>query len=1350
MALLKESEVKFTKLRLNFKKVYDEISKECDVMPVGNSSPFMAFGPYPDKDEKNVFETEKYLKALDTLCNKFDITRNQIYQTYGYKHYTSEDIDHPMFKDAKEDMKKFFTKELITSKPQIIFIIGEWSKKLFEKTFRITIENGLNDVVLPVRVDGQQLEYKVSLYDISNNKDEDLILDKIKKIKIDWQFVHLHCHNSLSLKDGIGVPETRIQYAIDNNKPAIATTNHGSIADWINIYNGAKDNGMKPILGVEAYFNRNAEELRIALKEEGKEATHKRKVLKKNNNHMTLLVKNGAGYKNLLKVQNDAWLNGFYFNPIISPDVLKKNSEGIIVLSGCANGEQNKIILQKHYLLSDQRLDDIQGLIDSKIKSMRGLFRTKNDEKYADDEYLDQFDFEYFYNHQEEKKLNEEEYKVYALEEIKKSDIEQIENADKRINNIVDWWHGIFKDDYYLEIMPIDWPPQKIVNEELIKISKAKNIPLALTNDAHYINKAEAKVQELQMLSSQSKTFEDLENDTTGKIWTIKGEEFYFKTVDELYEAWEKWHKSDIFTEEVFWASINGTIEVVNKVEKYEIDTSPKLPKLYDDPTSILAKKIALGIKRRYPNGMDDQHIERAKYEFKIITDKGFADYFLIMEDIIMWAKNKFGPTTVGPGRGSAAGSLVSYLIGVTDVDPIPFNLLFERFLDVARNDVVDIDTDFETRIRDEVLEYIIQRFGREYVVPIGTFGVLQTRSALLDVGRVHGIDVGETFAVTKKLDPEVDAGDYPTIEDVEVRYPELTAYLDRHEKRLGVNLRFFINRIRGSHRQMSQHACGVLITSEKLTESVALGRANKGLITSWTEGSLGSQLSSLGFYKFDILGLNNLQVINDTTKLIEQRHGVKINWDDVDVNEKFVYDNTVHGDDHYGIFQFESGWVQKIIRNILPDNFEELSAISAILRPGPLKMGVHNTFADRKHNRLVKGVDYNIPECIADILNPTQGLIVYQEQFMLIANKIGGLDKAQMNQFRKQIVKLGKSKRGTPEYEAVMSKYHTKFIESASKPEFLGDKLEAERLWDEIVSFSAYGFNKSHSISYTMLSFREYWLKTYYDTEFNLSLLNNTSKGKETKGQNMIAYYISEMIKKGYKIIGPDINKSENEFVSVDKNEIVWGLGWVKSLPDNSINALIEERNKNGIFTSIDDIFERMDKKVMNKRAIDSLIYSGALDMFGDRDELSNIIYGEIRQDKKYKDIKLTQKQIIEKEINFCSISLMEIKTIAEIKKRISNELNQEIDSLSDVDSEGKYTIVAKVEATMNKVTKTKKDYIMVSLMDETKILQRIFVWPWKCKNMHGLKKGMLIVGKIEIENDFTNLTSFWDAEEI
>jgi len=458
------------------------------------------------------------------------------------------------------------------------------------------------------------------------------------KSELKEKFVHLHVHNSFSFKDGIGTPHERVEFAAKNNLPACATANHGNIADWIAIYNGCKKHSIKPVLGCEFYFNRQAEEFREALNNDDKDAVQKRKELRKQNRHFTVFAKNLTGYYNIIRMHNDAWMNGFYHVPITSPEFIKVHGEGVIATSGCASSEINRLLAKKKHVISEERPDEIQKLVNDKTDLMNKIFKAKNPGRHFENENFTQFEAAYWEAHQNDN-FDENHFRSEAQRFLEESDKEFIKTIDEQVDELVDWWTSVFE-DFYIEIMTIDFEEQFYVNEQLIQIAHKKNIPMILTNDSHYISRTDAAIQECQMLSDQKKTFEDLKK---GNAWTIKTQELYYKTVDELYDAWEEWHKSDVFTEDVFWAAAENTVKLVDTIENFELDKSSKLPKLYGEKSEkILVKKIHEGMKKLGLLG-NKEYEDRIKFELKVIKNKGFIDYFLIQEEMIRWAKDNFG-----------------------------------------------------------------------------------------------------------------------------------------------------------------------------------------------------------------------------------------------------------------------------------------------------------------------------------------------------------------------------------------------------------------------------------------------------------------------------------------------------------------------------------------------------------------------------------------------------------------------------------------------------------------------------------------------------------------------------------
>lgn len=657
--------------------------KERRYIPSGRRSPVMFVGQNPVFPTDEAVEIAKkrgkpleFFEVCEELgknengllinqcCECLGLKRSDVYVTNAVK-YPSPNNEEPMAIEAKEHFKKFLYKEIYVVKPEIIFLMGKAVQGWFEKIFHVEVKEEPTEVTLNLKIGDDRIEWSCYVQGIyhpayvkrNGNKfsmyEEQLVKCKkiVEEIILDWKFVHLHAHNSFSMKDGIGDPSTRVKWAVENRKASLATSNHGNIFDWLQMYNRCKAEKIKPILGCEFYFNRKALELQACLDGDEPEKVQKRKELKKYTNHFTAFAKNITGYYNMIRINNDAWVNRFYRNPITAPETIQANHDGIICLSGCSGSEANKVITNKFYLQSEKRKAEIERIIENKLSSMKSLFRSKNLEKYYDDDYLDPFDFQYYDDHQSEDKLDEVDYVERVRKSILEDDEDQIANADRKAREIIDWWHGVFGNDFYIELMVIDYAPQITINQELIKIAKERNIPLVITNDVHYLERGGSKIQQLQMLNDQNKTFNDLSHDENGDIWTIKSDEFYFKSVSELKESWEKWHRSDLFTEEIFWEGIKNSIAISEKVEDFTIDKSNKLPKLYEDSKITLREKIMKGMKNRGLMGQKE-YMDRAIFEYGIICKKGFADYFLILEAVISHTKEKFGKYAVGPGRG--------------------------------------------------------------------------------------------------------------------------------------------------------------------------------------------------------------------------------------------------------------------------------------------------------------------------------------------------------------------------------------------------------------------------------------------------------------------------------------------------------------------------------------------------------------------------------------------------------------------------------------------------------------------------------------------------------------------------
>ncbi len=713
--------------------------------------------------------------------------------------------------------------------------------------------------------------------------------------------------------------------------------------------------------------------------------------------------------------------------------------------------------------------------------------------------------------------------------------------------------------------------------------------------------------------------------------------------------------------------------------------------------------------------------------------------------------------------HNSAAGGLVNYLIGLTYVDPLKYGLLFERFLDPSREDLPDIDQDIEPRIRDDLIQHMVDTYGAKSVCNIGTYGVLKTRSAILDASRVCGIPAQESFAVTKELPTDLD--ETKSLEEIETEFPVLKTYLDKYTTN-EMPLRFFISSIRGAQKSIGTHAAGVLISCNVLEENIPLIRSKKTTVTGWIDGADGRELSGLNYAKMDVLGLKNLEVIHDTVDLVKERKSVDIDVDTIDLDDLKVYKDVVNAGDTLGIFQFESNLGKQLIEKIHPDNMMELSDISSMMRPGPLKMGIPDMYADRKFGRAGPDgkvwTEEDIPECIRHLLKDTKGCIIFQEQCMKIPEAIGGLTRGETNKFRKLLIKYGKFSKGNPEYEKNIGKYHKKFIETASKKEYLGSEKAAEDLFSLMASFAQYGFNRSHSVSYSKVSAIEYWLKCYYPAEFNVALLNNTSVKKEKKGESVIAQYITSIASKGTKILRPSINYSDRLFSLDNDDRIKWGLSAIKGVSSAVVDKIIEERKKSN-FADMQDLLDRVGKKYINKRTVEALIWSGAMDDFrikgtelDSRFDLHRYFFMEIRQEKVYEDPDDTHSEefLIKKEMELCKFSLIEMNRFVKERRNYEEVSGKKPDLLYEVEEPDTYMCICAIEKKEVKISKKKTPFVSFTLRDDTAICSGLsYFYPWGFNpeededKTEKLEKGKLYLFTIQKnENGFKNIKSFRD----
>jgi len=907
------------------------------------------------------------------------------------------------------------------------------------------------------------------------------------------QFTHLHLHTEYSLLDGANKIKALAKKVKELGMTSVAMTDHGNMFGTIDFYNTMRKEGIKPIIGMEAYVH-NQPEL-------GDKSVRQRF-------HLCLYAKNETGYKNLMFLSSKAYIEGFYYYPRINWDLLKDHAEGLVCSSACLQGEINW-----HMNLSERNL------------------------KFGAKGY--------------------EEAKRIALK-----------------------YKEVFGDDFYLELMRHGIGDQHRIDKQIIQLSHETGIKIIATNDTHYTNPQDADAHEAFMCIAMNKLYDD-PNRLRHSV-----HEFYVKSPEQMAELFADIPEALESTQEIA-DKCNLEIKLGNptppnfkfaREKAAEIGLElpePDIEYSLENDKALFIEESRRGLEERLKIVPEEKHQEyrdRLQVEIDIINNMKFPGYMLIVWEFVDAAKRMGIP--VGPGRGSAAGSLVAYALRITDIDPMPYGLLFERFLNPERISMPDIDMDFCQARRQEILDYVVEKYGRVNVAQIITFGKLLAKGVIRDVARVLDMPYSKADAMAKLIPDELGI-------DLKASYekePKIKELLDRDPQ--AKRTWEYALALEGLNRNAGTHAAGVVISNEALWQKTPLFKPS-GLDTLATQYS-GKYVEDVDLIKFDFLGLKTLTVIEEALQLVERRHGKRINFVEENIEDKKVYDYISTGET-LGLFQIESAGMQDLAKKLKPSGFEDIIAMLALYRPGPMESGMLDDFVERKHGRAE--ITYAFPE-LEPILKPTYGVIVYQEQVMQIVQTIGGFSLGGADLVRRAMGKKIKEE---------MDKLKEDFAEGAAKKGF--DRTKAAELFDLIVKFAGYGFNKSHSAAYAMVTFYTSYLKYYYPTEFMAAILtlekNNTDK---------VVKYVDELKQMGIKLLPPDINKSGLVFEArnIDGDEVVmFGMGAVKGAGDIAINTMLEARGEEE-FKDFSDFVSRIDSSKVNKKVIESLIKAGALDCFG------------------------------------------------------------------------------------------------------------------------------------------------------
>lgn len=741
------------------------------------------------------------------------------------------------------------------------------------------------------------------------------------------------------------------------------------------------------------------------------------------------------------------------------------------------------------------------------------------------------------------------------------------EEAEKELK----WWLDLFGEDYYIELQRHNIPDQLIINETLLKFAKKHNVKVICSNDSHYVDQQDANAHDILLCVNtgdmQSTPIATDEEGGKGYRFGFPNDQFYFKTQAEMAQLFHDVPES-----------LDNTNEIVDKVEHLKLKRDIMLPnfpipnefKIHADDTlnqwEYLRHLTMTGARKRYEEITPDIQ-ERIDFELNTIKIMGFAGYFLIVSDFIK-AGRDLG-VFIGPGRGSAAGSAVAYCIEITNIDPVKYNLLFERFLNPDRKSMPDIDTDFDDEGRQKVIDYVVDKYGKNQVAQIVTYGSMAARTSIQDVARVLDVPLPEVSAL-KKLVPDTLG---ITLKDAFNQVEELKDILKGDDIKAKVLKE--AEKLEGSIRNTGVHAAGLIIAPEDLTNIIPVATAkDSDLLVTQFDGRV---IEDAGVIKMDFLGLKTLTIIKDALRLIKQNHGIEISIDDISLTDEHTFELYQRGDTN-GTFQFESDGMQMYLRELKPDKFEDLIAMNALYRPGPIEY-IPN-FIARKHGR--ETVAYDLSD-MEEYLSDTYGITVYQEQVMLLSQKLANFTKGDADVLRKA---MGKKDRKT------LDKLKPQFIENAKQKGH--DEKTLEKIWTDWEAFASYAFNKSHSTCYAFVAYQTAYLKAHYPAEYMAAVLNNQNNIEK------ISFFMEESRKMGIPVLGPDINESGLSFGVNKKGEVRFGMSGVKGVGEKAVESIIEERQANGIYESINDFARRVNSRTVNKKVYENLVYSGAFDCFG------------------------------------------------------------------------------------------------------------------------------------------------------
>jgi DNA polymerase-3 subunit alpha len=910
-------------------------------------------------------------------------------------------------------------------------------------------------------------------------------------------WTNLHNHTVFSMLDGHGRVEEYLERAKALGMTGIATTDHGNIHSWLDFYDAGKAVGVKPILGSEFY---QARKTRFDRDEEERSGPSKNEWEQRGPYHITILAKNNIGYHNIIKMSSRAFTEGYYVKPRLDHNLISEHSEGVIVLSGCLNGEVSQALLRNDYNTALNHAATMQAIVG--------------------------------------------------------------------------------KENYFIEVQNHDLEEQKKIIPDLIKIAKTIGARVVPTGDCHYVHQHDAKAHDIMLCVATNS------NINTPDRFSFSGDKFYLQSYDDMASVFsDEWLKNTMHVNDMVDLNLNlGEIHFPD----FPIPTN-------ENSTEYFERLAWDGLKKRYGNPLPQDIIDRANHEIKVVKEMGFSEYFLVVSDLVKWAKDN--SIRVGWGRGSAAGSVLSYAFDITNLDPIRFGLMFERFLVEGRKSMPDIDLDFDDRHRDKVIEYARTKYGDDRVAHICTFNRTGARQSLRDAARALGYDFISGDKIAKLVPPPVLGISKSLSECMEVSEFK-TEYSLNSDSKLIVDTAVGLE---GLVRQTGIHAAGVVISKGPLTDYLPVMQkgVDAPLVTQWDMG----RVEQCGLLKIDFLGLRNLGVIDSCLKLIEKNKQEIIDIEFIPLDDPRTYEELCRGNSA-GVFQLESSGMRQLMVQMQPQNIEDIMALISLYRPGPMGSGMDKLYIDRKHGR--SKIAYDHPK-LEKVLGPSLGIMLYQEDVLGVSRELAGFTSAEADDLRKAIGKKQMDK---------ISLFRKKFVDGCVNTSDISED-KANKIYSDIEYFGGYGFNRAHAASYAMISYTTAYLKANYTVEYMAALMSSVVGNKDKQ-----ALYLSDCRKLNVEVLPPSVNYSGIDFEVVNKESIIFGLSAIDGIGVSIADAIVESRDLNSPYVSLHDFYRRCHPSVLKKSTLENLALSGALDeLVGDQNiELSRRIELEVLEKEKEK----------------------------------------------------------------------------------------------------------------------------------